>query len=115
VGKIRAQYSLGFGDTEFNKNEKTFTDDTQAFAKGLNVHWIKPPSWMSSKEFDDLVIQNANTYHGPSYSIGGPNSNSAAALPIIASGGTVPEITGPWQLGAPALDHWLRNYHWGPF
>jgi len=85
--------------------------DTAAFLNpGVrNRHYlISPASGVSQSQFAFDVVQSGSRYGAPGglevpgYRIlMGPNSNSAAAFPILDAGGAVPRV---WN--APALNYW---------
>jgi len=65
---------------------------------------------MSKADYDAAVMQQAQSYQTPNYLLyDGPNSNSAAAFPIIMSGGSLPTITQGWGFGARAVDYWITH------
>jgi hypothetical protein len=104
---IRSQFSLGNEKTTFNTVQRTSDDDRQQFVSGTNTTWIAPPNWLTSKQFDGLVIELAGSYQAPTYQLYiGPNSNSAAAFPLIMLGVPLSPINGGWLLGTPALNYW---------
>ena len=106
--QIEAQYSLKGFDTQFEPQDSThstFAADREAFLNpgGKNLRYrIETPAGMTGREFADSVIQYGNTYRAHRYGlILGPNSNSAAAYPILRSGGVIPDVP-----RAPALNYW---------
>jgi hypothetical protein len=111
TAEITAQFSLGPWATEFNTAADTIRGDEAAFRNG-NVYISQPPPQMTSEEYDAAVIREAQQYRADSYGlVYGPNSNSAAAYPIIMNGGTIPTV--PW--GALQLDYWSTHGQYGGF
>jgi hypothetical protein len=101
TAKIKSQFSLQGGATEFDSQDSTsdtFLTDRAAFRNpgGSNLHYrIAPPEGMTSKQFADSVIRLGNSYQASpaTYRLfRGPNSNSAAAFPLYRSGATVPQV-----------------------
>jgi len=116
-GGIIQQFSLrGFAtafDNPANPSD-TFRTDTAAFLNpgGRNQHFlIAPPEGVSQAGFASNVRAFGNQYGAeggvavPGYRIFvGPNSNSAAAYPLLRSGGALPSV---WN--APAMRYWERR------
>jgi hypothetical protein len=99
---IRAQFSLAGGATRFNTDAAEMQADRAAFFKGY-VYTIRAPKGETQEDFEKCVADWANRYRAPYYdAINGPNSNSAAAFPLIMSGAELPNvqqgILGAWQL-----------------
>jgi hypothetical protein len=115
---LDAQFSLGFDKTEFNTAPDTMEGDLAAFRSG-NIYRVAPPPGVSSADFDQAVIDSADRYRAPNYRLGGqtgPNSNSAAAFPIIESGAQLPQVQpapGSRGVGALGLDYWLKHPYLG--
>jgi len=104
---IRAQFSLGGEQTEFNTAPGTSRLDRERFLSGRGVYMVDPPWWMSQKEFEDAVISDGQAYRAGSYSAySGPNSNSAAAYPLIMNGAKLPAVQEGLLFGARQLDYW---------
>jgi hypothetical protein len=110
TANVREQFSLGGNQTRFNTAGSTNRWDLQAF-RNNQVHRINPPQGTSQERFDDCVINEARSYQADSYSaFWGPNSNSAAAFPLIQCGGQPPNVS-----GAVAIDYWRHhNYRRNP-
>lgn len=110
---IQGQFSLGNRDTEFNQTAWTSEADLEAFWSGSQVYVSSPPAGMSQADYDAAVMQQAQSYQTPNYRFfDGPNSNSAAAYPIIMTGGSLPAVTPGLYgrgFGARALDYWITN------
>ena len=64
---------------------------------------------MSPDDFEAGVIRYADSYRASEYSVWGPNSNSAAAYPLIMLGATLPQVQEGWYYGAQAL-HYYENH-----
>jgi len=116
---ITRQFSLGgFKTTFVGLNAAgdpgeigTFRTDMQGFLNpgGRNRHFsIAPPTGVSQAKFVQRVISFGNEYGASGgFEVSGyrllfgPNSNSAAAFPIIRAGGNLPNV---WN--ARALNYW---------
>jgi RHS repeat-associated protein len=106
------QFSLGLGDTTFNQSQTTMDADYAVYKSG-NVTIVPPPNGTSQAAFDQSVTDYANSYRAPFYDLSGvvgPNSNSAAAFPIIKAGGAIPDVGTP----APGLGYWKIHTYTGP-
>jgi RHS repeat-associated protein len=95
---IDRQFSLA-GYTQrptLDPTNQTYLDDRNSFmnpgASNLNFN-ISPPGSMTSTDFDAAVINSGNNYSLPgSYSLRGPNSNTAATSIITGAGGVAPVV-----------------------
>jgi hypothetical protein len=107
-GQVIRQFSLQFGNTRFDpqgSTSETYLRDLEAFRNpgGADLSYpIAPPEGVSAKEFADSVTSFGDAYlaNPETYRLfQGPNSNSAAAFPLIQSGAKVPGVP-----NAPALN-----------
>jgi hypothetical protein len=101
--EIRAQYSLGLFGTTFNTDPLIMQADRAAFFNG-DVYTIKAPQGETQEEFERSIVDFAERYRAPYYDLViGPNSNSAAAYPLVMSGAELPNVQrgllGAWGLG----------------
>jgi hypothetical protein len=102
---IQAQFSLGGGATTFNTDAAEIQADRAAFFKGY-VYRIRAPEGKTQQDFEKSVADWARRYRAPYYdAINGPNSNSAAAFPLIMSGAELPSVQ-QGMLGAWQLSYW---------
>ena len=109
ISAVRAQFSLAGDATRFNTDARTMALDLLAFLDGKQVYTVDRPWWMSQEDFEASVIYYGQRYRSPTGGYGfyfGPNSNTAAAFPIIMSGAVLPSIPG----SAPALDYWKKTF-----
>ena len=111
--QILRQYSLEGFHISFDEQystSSTYASDLEAFRNpggGNLLYRIDVPKGMSGVQFATSVIGLADHYEAPDYLLlMGPNSNSAAAYPILKAGAQVPLVP-----NAPALLYWRnRNY-----
>jgi hypothetical protein len=106
--QIKAQFSLTLNATTFNTDPVNMEADRAAFFSE-NVYPVSPPNGVSQEEFEKSVEDYAKGYVGWTYNpYAGPNSNSAAAFPLIMSGAIVPYIP-MGTLGAWQISYWSSH------